>query len=186
MKKLPFILAAFVALVAPSIATANTIVIEYVSVDLPDLTPGEDLWQYQYTLNYTGTDRLAANQVVSIYFDYNRYWNLHNPTGPAGWNLGLLVVDPWLQSDGEFMLMPPVPYDQANPSAFSLDFIWLGPGIRPGSQPFEINQFSDTGGYEGTLESGRIVPAGGVIPEPGTLALVSLGLAAALIMRRKK
>src|SRR4026208_2503183 len=71
------------------------------SVNVADTTPGEDLWQYQYSVSDMS---LSAGQSFSIAFDFTLYGNLQSPplSANAGWNLLSLQPDAAGESDGHF------------------------------------------------------------------------------------
>jgi hypothetical protein len=154
------------------ISSASAATIEFVTTDLPDVTPGEDLWSYEYTV--AGRTFLQS-EFFDIYFDPLLYGTLApGPVLNAGWDTRVL------QQPNPVNLPP---FDRGifdsfalvnNPSlaaAFSVSFVYLGTG-SPGSQPFEIFDASAN-----LLESGLTSPAAGAIPEPSSIVLSLLGLA---------
>jgi hypothetical protein len=158
---------------AAFISNAHAATIHFVTTDLPDVTPGEDLWSYEYTV--TGRSFLQS-EFFDIYFDPALYGTLApGPPLNAGWDTRIL------QQPNPVNLPP---FDRGifdsfalvdNPSlaaAFSVSFVYLGTG-SPGSQPFEIFAANSN-----LLESGLTSPAAGAIPEPSSIVLCLLGLAA--------
>jgi len=114
---------------------ALAVTISATAVDLADTTPGEDLWEYQYSVSNAS---LSSGQEISIPFDFTLYGNLQSPpqTANAGWNLLSLQPDPFGESDGRFVAQAIAASPSlANP--FTLTFVWLGTGT-PGPQPFTI------------------------------------------------
>jgi hypothetical protein len=164
-----------------SIPLTQAATIEYVVTDLSDVTPGEDLWRYDYTVSGRS---FAASEYFDIYFASSLYGTLTpGPAPNADWDVMILEQpDP--------TKLPP--FDRgmfdvfalnAGPSlagAFSVTFPYLGSGT-PGAQPFEIFDASSN-----LLESGVTVPAGGVVPEPSTVALFALGLGGCALRLRRR
>jgi hypothetical protein len=115
---------------------ANAVTIAYEESDLPDTTPGEDLWKYNYTVS---NHLFALNEGFSIFFDPLKYSNLENPAPPVNsdWDVLVLQPDVFLPDDGVYDALALA----GNPSlldAFSISFVWLGAGT-PGSQPFSLH-----------------------------------------------
>jgi hypothetical protein len=193
MKRLPLVLfGLMLSLILPCAASANPVpIIQYQATDMPDVTVGQDLWQYQYSVSYSTADTFMLNQSFSIFFDYNRYSGLQDPPPEVGtgtdWFTFVLQPDPGLPAEGEYDALALVD-DPSLANSFSLTFVWLGKaGSTPGVQPFLLNQFDDDGIYLGSFGSGRTIPSGGtVIPEPATLLLVGLGLAALAAVRHNR
>jgi hypothetical protein len=163
-------------LMSPPAARAQTNglngLIFFEAINLTDTTQGQDLWQYQY--HFAGFD-LQAGQGFSIFFDHALYRALQNPPPVVNADWDVLSVQP------DLLLRQPGYYDalaaRNGPSRvdpFVVNFVWLGAG-SPGAQPFDIYNTSFQ-----TVYSGMTV----VVPEPGALALASLGLAALLFGRK--
>lgn len=71
----------------PSAASATTI--EFEAIDLTNVTPGQDLWQYNYFVsNFT----FQANQGFSIVFNRNLFSTLQDPPPfvNSDWNVIVL------------------------------------------------------------------------------------------------
>src|SRR5262245_26595501 len=64
--------------------------IQYVATDLPDVTPGENLWRYDYAV--TGRTFLAS-QFFDIYFDASLYGSLTVLNAPSDW-VGRILGQP--------------------------------------------------------------------------------------------
>jgi hypothetical protein len=113
----------------------HAVTITATAVNLADTTPGEDLWQYQYSVSDVS---LSAGQGFSIAFDFTLYGNLQSPptTANIGWNLLSIQPDPPGESDGHFNAQATgASPSLANP--FTLTFVWMGIGT-PGPQPFTV------------------------------------------------
>jgi hypothetical protein len=154
-------------------ALAGSIIARFDAVDLPDLTPAEDLWQYTYAISGR---TFEVDQGFSIYFDPARYGLILDPPGVnADWDVIAVQPDPALPADGFYDAL-------ALASGASLDdpfvvaFVWLGgAGAVPGSQPLTVNQF-DPFGELSFLEFGRTVRATSSVPSPPLLMLICIGL----------
>jgi len=185
MKRLPFaVVAVFLCLLFPYLVGANPIpIIQYQAIDFPDLVPGQDLWQYQYSVSYATADKFLQNQAFTIFFDYNLYNNLEDPPPIlTDWFTFVFQPDLQLPSDGEYDALA-LKDDPSLANAFNLTFVWLGgAGSAPGSQPFVVNEFDSQGNFVAMLGSGQT----NLIPEPATLLLVAGGLAALAVARRRK
>ena len=174
-------------LLIPSLAIADPVpVIQYEATNLFDITPGEDLWQYDYTLSYTlGSDTFMENQAFIILFDYDLYDGLQDNTAfLADWMTLVLQRDIVLgvKMPGEFDALALVNNPSiANP--FSLTFVWLGGAAVPGSQPFILYQFDDQGINQGVI--GRGVTQN-VVPEPASGLLLASGLFIGAMLYRKR
>jgi len=170
---LMFVICSFAILTLP-VGNAHATSIIYEAVDLANTTPGEDLWQYNYSVSdYT----FNADYGFTIYFDYNLYGDLEDsPTSPnSDWDVLTWDPDTVLPDDGVYDALASV-NGASLADLFKVDFIWLGQG-NPGSQPFEV--------YDNTwnvIESGNTAP----IPEPGTILLVGSGLLGLVGLKRKQ
>lgn len=173
-----FALVAALAFGAPRPLQAATI--QFQTTDLADVVAGDDLWQYQYLISdFT----FGADQGFSIYFDTTLFSNLQDPPPAVGSDWDLISVQPDLQlpSDGFFDGLA-LMNGASLTLPFSLTFNWLGgSGSQPGSQFFEIYQLDQSGALS-VLESGQTTSR---VPEPSTLALLGMGLAAAVLRRRR-
>jgi len=153
-------------LMAAPKAEATTIV--YEATDLTDVTAGEDLWQYTYTVS--GYD-FGTDYGFTIYFDYNLYGDIDDlPASPNGdWDVATWDVDTSIPDDGAYDAMALVASASLLDS-FTVSFVWLGSGM-PGTQYFEIHDDNFI-----TLMDGYTTSDTTPVPEPSTWVLLSLGL----------
>ncbi len=155
---------------------AEAITIQYQATDLADLTPGEDLWAYQY---FPSAFPFPADHGFAIFFDYETTAALTNPVAPADWDPLAADPIPATLSDGYYDALALID-DPSVAGIFSVQFVWSGAG-SPGSQPFEIYELIN--GTPVPFEFGDTVPFGAdPIPEPSSLLLVAAG-AAGLVRR---
>ena len=167
--------------IAPAVL-AGPIVIRFEALNLPDVVPGQDHWQYRYAVSgYT----FDVDHGFSVYFDPALYANLDDPPAVnADWDSIAVQPDPALPSEGFFDALA-LTSGASLADPFVVAFTWLGSGgTAPGSQPFTVNQF-DAFGELSILETGRTVPADS-IPAPPPLILIAMGLAALARRRRQR
>jgi len=142
--------------------------ISYEVTDLTDITPGQDLWQYSYTVSdYT----FNQDYGFTIFFGYSLYSDLQNPPPAVNsyWDPLVFQPDADLTSDGVYDALALV--DGASlADPFIVSFVWLGPGT-PGSQYFELYDPEFL-----TIERGQTIPGAAPVPEPATLLLLGSGL----------
>jgi hypothetical protein len=163
-------------LLLPRLADAATITFE--SVDLADVTVGEDLWRYIYTV---GDATFDSNDGFTIFFDSQQYGALVASTPDTDrdafvttdleWDILLLDPDLGLQADGVFDALSLA--GAATNTTFTVDFIWLGTAA-PGVQTFNLYRLAEDFSVI-TIQEG-VTEAANPVPEPGTLALLVLGL----------
>lgn len=148
---------------------ANATAISYTATDLTDINPGEDLWQYSYSVS---DNTFAADTGFTVYFDFDLYDFLDPlPTAPnADWDVLTWDPDSSIPDDGAYDAYALV--DNASLDMFTVSFTWLGGGAGPGSQYFEV--------YDGLtwsiLEDGFTSSGAAPIPEPATMLLFGTGL----------
>ena len=167
------------ALAVPSAARAALITFE--SIDLADVTAGEDLWSYRYYLSGVA---LGADEGFAVFFDGALYSALSAGNTPSGWDVLVFQPDPTLPSAGI--------YDALNLtgglplSFFEVSFIWHGGASGPGSQLFEFYSLDPAGAY--TVLSSGVTANNAVsqVPEPSSLVFLSSGLTAIFIARRRR
>lgn len=150
---------------------ANATAISFTATDLADVTAGEDLWEYTYSVS---ENTFSADTGFTIYFDLDLYDFLDpSPSLPnTDWDVISWNPDPNLPDDGAYDAYALV--DNASlADTFSISFVWLGDSSGPGSQFFEV--------YDGltwsVIESGHTTSNTAPVPEPTTMLLFSTGIA---------
>lgn len=180
MKTFLFALLGVLFSLLSSHASATTI--HYEVIDLPDTTPGDDLWQYQYEVS---GHIFNENDGFSIVFDLADFAYLEDPPPPPNgdWDVLSLQPDPLLPHDGLYDGLALV--DAASlTDRFTISFIWLGVG-QPGSQPFEIYALAADDDIT-ILETGYTIPLQASVPEPGMWALLGAGALGLAATRRRR
>lgn len=156
------------------VAISGATTISYEATDLTDTTPGEDLWQYSYTV---GNFLFNMDYGFTIFFDYLLYANLEDPPPSVNSDWDPIVWQPDLNipDDGAYDALALA--DGASlADSFTVSFVWLGSGT-PGAQPFDVYDPSFN-----TIDSGQSAP----VPEPATILLVGSGLVGIIALKRKK
>jgi len=175
MKKIAKLMltALFLFFLLMPIAISGATTISYEATDLTDTTPGEDLWQYTYTV---GGFEFDTDYGFTIFFDYQLYADLEDPPPSVNleWDSIVWQPDSGLPDDGVYDALALVDVASlADP--FTVSFVWLGTGA-PGAQFFDVYDSSFN-----TVESGQSAP----VPEPGTILLVGSGLIGLAGLRKK-
>ena len=136
----------------------------YAATDLADTTPGEDLWQYSYTVSDYS---FGVDYCFTIYFDVSLYSDLGDPPPYVNddWDIIVLQPDTSLPDDGVYDALAWV-NDASLADIFTVSFVWLGSGI-PDSQYYEV--YDDSWNI---VESDETAP----VPEPATIILLGIGL----------
>ena len=142
--------------------------VSYQATDLVDTTPGENLWQ----LDYTVSGSLAPFNAINLLFAPSSYSDINvvSNSVPA-----LLDTAPVIQPDvgfGADGMLTLTALSNLGPSftgKIGVTFVW-SQSTTPGSQPFELldDGFSVTGTGQTTLTS--------AVPEPEMLAMMLAGL----------
>ena len=172
----------FAAVASPEMAEALSIKFE--SVDLADVTPGEDLRQFRYHVSGdVNGSPLQADQGFTIGFAQALYRALQDPPPPvnADWDVLVLQPDPGIPDDGVYDALALID-DPSLADPFVVSFVWLGAGA-PGAQPFAVNQFDVAANLVSVLQVGVTEPLGQAVPEPVTSAWLAVGFAALASLR---
>lgn len=152
-------------------STVASAAITYTATDLTDTTPGQDLWRYRYAVS----GPLAAFNSFDIRFSPAALYSaLAASTASSRVNLFVTQPDPGLAADGIVSVVAgPSGLLASDVDTVDVDFVWLGgPTAAPASQDYDIvdDGFQIIGGGQTRLVSTQ------ALPEPGALALVTLGL----------
>ena len=175
MKRFAFLMlmAGFLTLLLFPVGKTHAIQISYETVNLADTTPGENLWQYSYTVEDYSFD---MDYGFTIYFDYLLYSDLEDPAPYVNddWDPIVWQPDTAIPDDGAYDAL--ALEDVASlADSFDVSFVWLGSDV-PGSQFFEV--------YDpdfNIIRSGETAP----VPEPATLLLVGSGLLGLTGLRKR-
>lgn len=150
----------------------------FTATDLVDVTAGEDLWRYDYTIS----GPVDAFGSINLLFSPTLYASLHAQT--LDLDLSLLVQNPDVAapSDGIVFVTPISGLSAAATTTLSVDFTWLGGvGRTPGAQAFDV-----VDGLGSPAGGGVSRPLnGGSVPEPSALLLAATALLA-LSARRER
>ena len=153
--------------------SAEATTITFVATDLTDVNPGENLWQYDYTVS--GRNFLQS-EFFDIYFDPLLFASLTaGPAPNSDWDVTILQqpnpvnIPPFDVGIFDAFALQNIP---SLTGSFSVRFVFLGAG-SPGSQPFEVFDASAS-----LIESSSTSPAVQEIPEPSTTIFLALALAA--------
>jgi hypothetical protein len=141
---------------------------------------GGQNWRYEITVS---NDTLGVPiDEFTIFFPFGSIAALADAGQPAGFDPLVFPPDPGLLLDGavDYLATGPGIAPGASLGTFDVEVAFTGTG-KPGTFSFDI---VDPVTFE-TLDSGRGVAAG-AIPEPGTLALVSLTLLGMTRARRRR
>ena len=174
MKKIVLSLVAACTLLVALLRVAEATTIRYEAINLPDNTPGEDLWQYRYQVSqFTFLLDYGFDILFEVAEGY-RFGDLVDPQPPnANWDVMAIQADPNVPDPGRYEAIALI--DQASlADFFTLNFIWRGGSGVPGSQRFEVFEILNNNFV--VQERGRTIPLTQPIPEPDVLGLVGIGL----------
>ena len=135
-------------------------------------------WQYNYEV--ANISLTGPIEEFTIWFGYGLYEKLSVETPPVlppgGWDEMVIQPEPVLEDDGAYDAKALGLGIEIGHTAgpFAVSFNWLGDGIMPGSQFYEIINPRTLE----TIDSGMTR----LIPEPATLLLLGLG---GLVLRKK-
>lgn len=171
--------AAVLTLSAPQVRAE--IQIEYLTEDLPDAIPGQDLWRYTYTVS---GQAFAQSYGFNIYYPWQTFETVALAASPqTAWSpvdaLGpqRALDQPGLLSASAADNLP------AQPWIFVVDVVWLSMDAAvPGSQAYDLFDAN----FNRLEPPGVLQTVAPSIPEPQTnmLMLAGFALLAALSMRR--
>lgn len=143
---------------------------------------GSDIYRYDYTVINDGSLGVGVPiEGIDIYFDAALYDELSLvPDGPTGWDPMIIYSTPDLPALYDIIALSPEYgiQDGSYLSGFSVEFKWLGGPEIPGTQPFEIYSLDNLS----VLDNGQTTNP---VPEPGTMALLALGLFTMKFIRKK-
>lgn len=149
---------------------ANALIIDVTTSDL-----GSGIWQYSYLLELEAGEAFSQNDGLSIFFDYNQFGTLSNPTAPSGWDAITLQPDAGNGLDGLFDVLALVNNPQL-PGPFTVDVQWLGSGTPPMALPFDAYVCNDPPTCASISPHPTIPPGTTGVPTPAPLALLTIGL----------
>lgn len=159
----------FSALILPLPAAALTI-----DVTTTDL--GTGVWRYSYQLNSATFNEYEG---FTIYFDDSLYGPLSHPTGSTDWDILTFDPDSNIPADGFFDALALV-RNASLLDPFTVDFVWLGSGTPPGTQPVEAYVCLDPFNCDDISPHPTIPPGStggtGAAPLPSSLTLLVAGL----------
>lgn len=148
-------------------AAAGAQSVQYTLTNLADTTTGEDLWQYDYTLG----GPLGLFESINVYFGATATSSLTLVDNTT--TLDVLLAQPigGIGADGIVTFTSVNDHGPVIPGKVSVSFVWLGAN-DPGAQSFDYADANFN-----VVSSGQSTPLPAV-PEPGTAALLALGLGA--------
>ena len=156
----------------PTVSIGNTAVVNV------DITGVSDLYAFQFDLDFN-TAVLSATSVSEGAF---------MPTGGATFFIPGTIdnVGGSVAANADTLLTA-ISGVSGSGTLASLDFTAIGPGVSTLTLANVILLDSDLNSIDSTLQVGSItVQQTSSIPEPATLGLLSLGLAGAVLMRRRR
>jgi len=127
---------------------------------------GQTLYRYDYTLSDVA---FSLNQDLDIRFDPTLFGQLLNGVAGPGFNAVVLQPNNPTQSFGDYSALAIIDQPPIG-GPFSVDFTYIGSG-SPASQPYFIDQFDNSGTFQGVVASGTTVAAAATneVPEPASV-----------------
>lgn len=184
MKKMAIALLSLMLMTCLNSQPASALMIDFTATDLPNVTPGKDLWQYSYFLR---NQAFSESMGFTVHFDYVSSANLEGPlpTSSSQWSILTWQPDVDLPDGGAYDALALVGTPSLS-GPFSVSFEWLGTGA-PGSQLFELYQYDPVYDLVTVLDWGFTQPGTAApVPEPGTVFLLSVGLAGILWLGQRR
>jgi hypothetical protein len=154
------------------VSTGRAALVTYVATDVADTSPGQDLWEYAYTV---GLADFTTGEGFTVSFDRHLYTLLQSPAPfvNADWNPLTIQPDLALNSNGFYDALTLRDHPSLA-NLFKVQFVWLGSGT-PGSQSFVTynRQF-------------QVTSAGVTVPEPSTFVIGFFVPAAVFLSRLRR
>lgn len=176
------VLAAMLTLGGTGLANATVAVeyntaISYIATDLDDVTEGEDLWQYTYTVTGNG---FAQGTGFTVEFENSLFvLSATQPTAPnSNWEVSTYESPYYLPGEISVYDAYAMVDNASLANQFNLTFVWTGGVEGPGAQFFNVYDQNFQ-----VMQNGMTAP----VPVPGTVMLLGSALAAlSAVGRRKK
>lgn len=147
----------------PTAAFAGTI--QYERFDLVDTTPGQDCWQYLYSISNLS---FAQGEGFSIFFDSSSYGAIEelSTDETSDWDVITIQSDPLLRSHAIYDGLAIAPSPSLD-RLFMVKFIWLGEGTPLDQSYIVYNKMFETTYTGQTVREGET----GAVPPVVTIGL---------------